>query len=1070
MKKRLFFCLFYLVFAIQIAFCQFQVTTYQATDGLPSELAKALVQDTLGFIWVGSDDGLIRFNGIEYQQFKSQLPSQYVKGLIIRQNGQLIASTDLGIVEINYSSDTVQFNRLFRGESNKSNISLWYPKLLFEDSEGQLWFSDNHAVFRYDTEDQLHRYQFDDKVIPNSYNRSFSISEDSNHQIWALSQTGYFFRFNPQTDSFDELPKDPDINDVFASIHPTKDVLWASTNLGLVSFKIQDGQLSSKKVVIPNANISSFSFQNNGYVIASSWIQGVYQIATDGSNYQKINNYPFKNGNSIFTRPESSSIWITSDNGLVLLKKRIFESKFQDYSNTYIQSLTKDDSLIYYSDGNTIYKASAKDNKPQPIFHLPNHYILQLEEMNDHLWAASSNGYIYQLSKNGVTKKQFDLTKDGNGIFQLVGDTAGNIWYCQDGLKGVGCIDTKGKARHYQDNIQNKIISIKRSPSGALYLGGTSDNAYLYQYNPATEQMDNLSHPLNFEHNVLISINDIAFHKQHIWLATNFGLLKQTETSVNRTDLGNLTTEAVKALAIDQNDDVWLANSNGLLRYDGESTYIFDEKNGIPSKILGYRNLLIDHASNLWIGTVSGLGVGNISFTTPHTATPILLRVETKGRKKNKMVSSITTADYLKLSLISPEYPTKFIHYQMRLLGSESEEWQTIEKPEIFFTNLSRGTYTVEVRARQQGNYNWSNPATYSFEVKVIWYSTWWGILIIVMTSMSIIFLLMWANTVRLKNKQAHLSQIIKEHTHSIQQAKDEIEMQNEELTQHQHELQATLENLRQAQTQLVQAEKMSSLGQLTAGIAHEINNPINFVYAGSDVLRDFIEDVKQIFDVYEKINPTNSPEDLKRYLEELQRVKEEVAFHELKDDISRTVQDIRTGAERTKQIVDSLKTFSRIQESEIQPANIHENLDATLTIAKNQFNKGITIHKNYEEYLPYPECNIGEINQVFMNLIINAAQAIQGPGSITISTKHITAIKSIQVRISDTGSGMDSSVISKIFEPFFTTKAIGKGTGLGLSISHGIIEKHQGALNVESEIGKGTTFIITLPTHHTTK
>lgn len=274
--------------------------------------------------------------------------------------------------------------------------------------------------------------------------------------------------------------------------------------------------------------------------------------------------------------------------------------------------------------------------------------------------------------------------------------------------------------------------------------------------------------------------------------------------------------------------------------------------------------------------------------------------------------------------------------------------------------------------------------------------------------------------------------------------------------------LQETFLKLKNAQSQLVQSEKMSSLGQLTAGIAHEINNPINFVYAGTNTLKMLVDDVGMLLDKYDSIDISKSKEELAQAFEEIEKFKKEIDFHEIQEDVKGLIQDILKGAERTQSIVVSLKTFSRLGEGEMQQADLHDNLDSTVVILNPEIKNRIEIIKEYDPHFPSIECNVGAVNQVFMNLISNATQAIEGKGKVRIKTwkEGNTAY----VSVSDNGKGMNETIKAKIFEPFFTTKDVGKGTGLGLSISHGIIEKHNGTIRVESQLGKGTSFIVGFP------
>ncbi|MDJ1501931.1 PAS domain S-box protein [Xanthocytophaga agilis] len=300
-------------------------------------------------------------------------------------------------------------------------------------------------------------------------------------------------------------------------------------------------------------------------------------------------------------------------------------------------------------------------------------------------------------------------------------------------------------------------------------------------------------------------------------------------------------------------------------------------------------------------------------------------------------------------------------------------------------------------------------------------------------------------------------------------QAYRELKASEEELRSNGEELQAmneameeTIAELRSTQAQLIQSEKMASLGQLTAGIAHEINNPINFVYAGVDNLKQSLSEIYQILAHYERIEEVHNTEQITWELAAMKDIKQSLFYRENKENIWLTLQSIEQGASRTAEIVKGLRMFSRLDEAESKFANINECLDSTLILLTGQTKNRIQVIREYDKTLPEIECYPGQLNQVFMNLLTNAIQAIDGVGLIWVETKNEDDTIVISVR--DSGLGMSDETRNKIFDPFFTTKPVGQGTGLGLSITYSIIQKHQGIVEVESELGHGTTFVVRLP------
>jgi signal transduction histidine kinase len=278
----------------------------------------------------------------------------------------------------------------------------------------------------------------------------------------------------------------------------------------------------------------------------------------------------------------------------------------------------------------------------------------------------------------------------------------------------------------------------------------------------------------------------------------------------------------------------------------------------------------------------------------------------------------------------------------------------------------------------------------------------------------------------------------------------------NKQLQEVNDDLQSALQNLKDTQKKLVQSEKLASLGQLTAGVAHEINNPINFVSASINPLKRNFDDVRKLLESYNHLlsesNKKNSAELLKKDFDVEQNLLES----------DNLLQGIEEGSRRTAEIVKGLRNFSRLDAEEMKKVNIHEGIESTLPLLQSKLSQqNIEVIKSFGN-IPRIDGYPGQLNQVFMNVLTNAIDAIGTKGKIFITTSKENNFVKISVR--DTGTGMSEEVKQKIFDPFFTTKEVGKGTGLGLSISYGIIEKHNGRIEVKSEVGKGTEFIILLP------
>lgn len=293
-----------------------------------------------------------------------------------------------------------------------------------------------------------------------------------------------------------------------------------------------------------------------------------------------------------------------------------------------------------------------------------------------------------------------------------------------------------------------------------------------------------------------------------------------------------------------------------------------------------------------------------------------------------------------------------------------------------------------------------------------------------------------------------------------------EVKIRTNELENANNDLNQTLSQLKLAQAKLVDSEKMASLGQLTAGVAHEINNPINFVTSNIKPLELDIQDIFEVLKKYENLDPSA---EIQPQLDKIAAFKKEIDISYVGQEIKSLLSGIKDGATRTAEIVKNLKNFVRLDQANLKLADLNDGINSTLVLVRNTFPDKMVLEKQLGQ-IPLVECSPGKLNQVFMNIITNAVQAIKNK-KYKNEEFPVLSIKSwseteqeVNISVKDNGIGMPHSVIEKIYEPFFTTKDVGEGTGLGMSIVKGIVESHKGNLEIHSTPGEGTEFILTLP------
>jgi signal transduction histidine kinase len=302
-----------------------------------------------------------------------------------------------------------------------------------------------------------------------------------------------------------------------------------------------------------------------------------------------------------------------------------------------------------------------------------------------------------------------------------------------------------------------------------------------------------------------------------------------------------------------------------------------------------------------------------------------------------------------------------------------------------------------------------------------------------------------------------------------INAANDQLRKVNKELQRENAERKRAEEELKNAQAQIIQQEKMASIGQLAAGVAHEINNPMSFIISNIASLKNYTGKIAAFLQLQdeimeEMINSCTDENEKKKMATCIQKSHDSKRSHKINyimTDLECLIQETLDGADRVKTIVHDLKGFARVTNEESMLADINAGIESTINIIWNELKYNTTLHKDFGK-IPLIKCNQGQLNQVFMNILMNAAQSIATQGEVRIKTW--TDSECIFVSITDTGCGMPPSVVHRIFEPFYTTKEVGKGTGLGLSVSYEIVKKHGGEIMVDSTLGKGTTFTVMIP------
>jgi signal transduction histidine kinase/ligand-binding sensor domain-containing protein len=394
----------------------------------------------------------------------------------------------------------------------------------------------------------------------------------------------------------------------------------------------------------------------------------------------------------------------------------------------------------------------------------------------------------------------------------------------------------------------------------------------------------------------------------------------------------------------------------------------------------------------------------------------------------------------------------KNLTFRYMLEGYDSTWQEAGRRRSAFYTNLPPGPFRFRVQARLSDTVVSERDGELALELVPRWHERADLRVALPLAALALAIGLQLTLRQRYRRRGLALQALVEERTRELRRANESLQHRNAELEALNHRLES-------AQSQLLQSEKMASVGQLAAGVAHEINNPIGFVRSNLGTLRDYLDAIFQLLAQYEQLESSVAGES--GNVVALRAFKKRIDLDYLRTDIGELLAETADGITRVVRIVGDLKDFSHVDRAEWQMADLHEGLDSTLNVVAHELKYRADVVKQYGR-LPRIHCLPFQLNQVFMNLLVNAAHALDRRGTITIRTG--CEDDHVWVSVSDTGCGIEPQHLGRIFEPFFTTKPVGKGTGLGLSVSYNIVQKHGGTIAVESAVGVGTTFMIRLP------
>ncbi len=1017
-----------------------------------------------------------------------ELKGLRINTLLRDRNEQIWMGTDHGLYQLD-----LQFSVLKSYDCRNSGLYNDYIRSLALSQDGSLWIGTENGLSVRKMDGKIYSYRFDpNNPFSLSNNTIHSLLEDRWGSLWIGTGSGlnrlddFSFQFNP-TLIFADGTSNNQLGNKIWSFAEVGNQLWVGTESGLYQFKKENGSLRQTQGFerFPNNIIRSIIAEENGVLWLGTEREGLIRYDSGNDSHRRFR-HAMGDSTTITSNiirhvaKDDDLLWIATGYGLCRfnLTEYTFQRYYFDHSDGSFQSLNSlrhilvdDDRLWINSERGLI--AFQKDSGDYKIYcHVKgdssslshNFGRTSFIDSSENLWVGTSRG-LNLLDRSNGTFKRFHRS-DGlpsEMVYAIEEDGIGQLWISTN--HGLSTFDPKSrKFVNYttNDGLQslefNTNASIKTAV-GQLIFGGIN-GLNVFDAERITQN----------EHVGPIYINSLEIFHQRVSV-TNQGVLR---TNIQMAD----------TIYLDYEDDLFTLRFSAInflrakdIRYkyklegfDRDWNEVGSERSATYTKVPGGV-----YDFHVMAGDDHGHWSKQKASTTIIVASPFW---------EKRWFGFVVMALVFLFILIIFRIRTRHIaRRNLRLRNLVTERTKTLEENKEALTKseaLFRGIYEqspvgiayldIEPGVIKQCNKQLTDILGYSEgELLGNGISTYTHLDDLdddiqayqkAVKDPSVRF---YHRKKRLLHKSGHIKHVNTAVTitrNYVGEAQSLIIIINDVSDEKKAQ-----EQLQLAQNQLIEADKMASLGQLTAGVAHEINNPVNFVATGINGLEKNLNKFMEVVHEYEQLN---NEEPVADRIARIERLKEQLDYEDLKTDIQEMLATVDDGARRAARIVKSLQTFTWSSEEQLVLEDLHEGLDSTLLLMHNQTKNKVDIIKRFGARNPVIEGSPGQINQVFMNVINNALHAVREESKPEVLIETYDSSSEVTITIADNGVGIPKDVIKKVFDPFFTTKPVGEGTGLGLSISYNIMKNHGGKIAASSEPGLGSRFRITIPKHQT--
>ena len=1003
---------------------QYVLTEWSVEEGMGSESTNELLQTPDGYMWVATYAGLHRFDGKDftiYNNKNSDIPSPNVLRLENGKNGAIWIGTHHGVSK--YIGGKFERPEPLLPIKDKSIEQMLMTR------DGDLWFSTRTNNF----------YRYGDSTLV-EFTQELDLSESTVLSMIETENGDVFFGTDDSRllvysneGMFDEIPLQDNLNGI-NTFYSDGEVLYVGTGVGLYTW---NGQELIKQAYLTNRAVRALLIDQNNI----TWIgtmSGLFRWDPGKSRLDSLTEATGMPNNIVrdMISDDQGKLWLaTYRNGIFLLTDGTISSytTSDGLATEVIAGITQigDRRYLLGNENGTLNMIDGEEISIwEPPIPLPSARLKNLfTDRKGRVWVSTYAG-LHVLAGSESCRFTVEEGFPDNYIRVANEDSAGTVWI---GTKNAGLFkfNSLDSWEHVtiEDGLSsNYIMSIDRGNNGNLIVGTISGLNIIDPSGNIKSITVEEGLPSNFMFATYSTPN-------FIWIASNDGLTGYSSEKgiVNFNAENGLEANIVYEILADDAGNFWMPSERSIIRGNIEELETaaltqeptitvkqYDKSYGMKSNnFLGAVHSLKDSEGNLWMPTTGGI----VKFKPSEVISPSfdpLMVVEgivadnTALDLSQQEVTVPSGIDRLQIDFTAINYAqAEGLQFRYKLVPFD-EDW-VIASPErnAVFTNLPPRSYNFQLQTGIDGEFT-EDLLEKSITIEAAWWQT---------LGAKILFALLIAATALLiyRLRLRALTAINVRLEETVSERTKELEAQKKELND-------AIVQLKEAQEQMVHSDKMASLGILSAGVAHEINNPLNFIHGGVEGLGHLLR---------KGIKPDS-------------------------DEYTKLIAAIREGIDRASQIVSSLNEFSRKSEDHNEQCDIHRMIENCLTMIQYRFKEGIELEKDFTSEDVTIVGNNGKIHQAFLNIATNAIQAIKDQGTIKIKTSIVK--DQVHVEFTDTGQGIKPENLSKIMEPFFSTKAPGKGTGLGLSITYAIIMDHGGQLTYASEWGKGTTARVALP------